>query len=209
MDPLINSSAQTESALSEAACTAPEELTPVRLPYDTPIFLVGMMGAGKTTIGRRLARALGRDFIDLDQELEARCGVRVPVIFEIEGKAGFRRREAAVLAECTQRQGTVLATGGGAVVSPESRRYLRERGIVIYLRANVDELYRRVCRNRNRPLLATADPRRTLYNLMIRRQSMYEEVADLTLDTGSIPVSNLVKILVPQLLAYAKQTSCT
>ena len=133
----------------------------VSLPHDLPIFLVGMMGAGKTTIGRGLARALGRDFIDLDHELEARCGVRVPVIFEIEGEAGFRRRESAALEECTQRRNIILATGGGAILAAENRSRLRERGIVVYLRASVDELFRRTCRDRNRPLLATADPRGT------------------------------------------------
>jgi shikimate kinase len=208
MDPFTHSSTNAEPTADET-CREAYELTSVQLPYDTPIFLVGMMGAGKTTIGRRLAQVLGRHFIDLDQELEARCGVRVPVIFEIEGKAGFRRCEAAVLAECTRQRGTVLATGGGAVVSPESRRYLRERGVVIYLRASVDELYRRVCRNRNRPLLATPDPRGTLKDLMTSRQPLYEEVADLVIDTGFTPVSSLIKMLLPQLLAYKKHTSCT
>ena len=189
--------------------TAHHELVPVQLPYDTPIFLVGMMGAGKSTIGRKLAKVLKRDFIDLDQELEARCGVRITVIFAIEGIKGFRRREAAVLAECTQKRNTVLATGGGAVLSPQSRRYLRERGVVVYLRANVDELYRRVCRNRNRPLLANADPLGTLKELMAARQPMYEAVADLTLDTGSMEINDLIKILLPQLHAYKKQVSCT
>jgi shikimate kinase len=209
MDPHTNLTANVEPATGEAACAGPNELVPLQLPYDTPIFLVGMMGAGKTTIGRKLAQVLKRDFIDLDQELEARCGVRVTVIFAIEGKTGFRRREAAVLAECTQRRGTVLATGGGAVLSPESRRYLRERGVVVYLRANLDELYRRVCRNRNRPLLAKGDPRRTLQELMTLRQPMYEEVADLVIDTGSMPIGNLIKVLLSQLLVYEKQTSCT
>lgn len=142
----------------------------VSLPHDLPIFLVGMMGAGKTTIGRGLARALGRDFIDLDHELEARCGVRVPVIFEIEGEAGFRRRESAALEECTQRRNIILATGGGAILAAENRLRLRERGIVVYLRASVDELFRRTCRDRNRPLLATADPRGTLRDLMTLRE---------------------------------------
>ncbi len=132
---------------------------PACLAGGLPVFLVGMMGAGKTTIGRGLARALGREFVDLDHELEARCGVRVPVIFEIEGEAGFRRREASALQECTQRRGIVLATGGGAILAPDNRRLLRERGLVVYLRASVDELFRRTSRDRNRPLLATADPR--------------------------------------------------
>jgi 3-dehydroquinate synthase len=150
----------------ETSCTAQEAGCCVSLPHDLPIFLVGMMGAGKTTIGRGIARALGREFIDLDHELEARCGVRVPVIFEIEGEAGFRRREAACLDECTRQRAVVLATGGGAILADENRRLLRERGIVIYLRASLDELFRRTSRDRNRPLLANPDPRGTLRDLM-------------------------------------------
>lgn len=185
-------------------CTAACEGVAVPLPHDLPVFLVGMMGAGKTTIGRGLARALGREFIDLDHELEARCGVRVPVIFEIEGEAGFRRREAAALEECTQRRNIILATGGGAILAEDNRRLLHERGIVVYLRASVDELFRRTCRDRNRPLLATADPRGTLRDLMTLREPLYKEVADMTVETGASPVHSLVKALLPQLQAYEK-----
>jgi shikimate kinase len=192
---------ESESETCAAICAAPG----VALPYDTPIFLVGMMGAGKTTIGRSLARVLGREFVDLDHELESRCGVRVPVIFEIEGEAGFRKREATALAQCATRSGIVLATGGGAILAEENRAVLRERGIVIYLRASVDELYRRTCRDRNRPLLATADPRGTLRDLLTRREPLYQEVSHLTIETGCVPVSTLVKQLVPKLQAYEKQ----
>ncbi|WQE35351.1 shikimate kinase [Bordetella avium] len=164
-----------------------------------------MMGAGKTTIGRGLARALGREFIDLDHELEARCGVRVPVIFEIEGEAGFRKRESTALQECTQRRGIILATGGGAVLAEENRRLLRERGIVLYLRASVDELFRRTSRDRNRPLLATADPRGTLNDLMIKREPLYKEVADLVIETGAMPITTLIKAILPKLQAYEKK----
>ncbi|OZI21010.1 shikimate kinase [Bordetella genomosp. 9] len=186
-------------------CAVPGAAPRLSLPYDTPIFLVGMMGAGKTTIGRSLARVLGRDFVDLDHELESRCGVRVPVIFEIEGEAGFRKREAAALAHCAARRGIVLATGGGAILSAENRAVLREHGIVVYLRASVDELYRRTCRDKNRPLLATADPRGTLRDLLARREPLYREVAHLIIETGCVPVSTLVKQLAPKLQAYEKQ----
>ena len=173
---------------------------------DMPIFLVGMMGAGKTTIGRGLARAMNRDFIDLDHELETRCGVRVPTIFEIEGEAGFRRRESIALTDCTARPDIVLATGGGAILAEENRRLLAERGVVVYLRATADELYRRTCRDRGRPLLATADPRATLAEMMVLRDPLYREVADLIVDTGSSPVANLVRTILPKLQAYEKRT---
>jgi len=165
----------------------------------TPVFLVGMMGAGKTTIGKSLAKALHREFLDLDHELEARCGVRIPTIFEIEGEVGFRKRECQVLDDCTLRHGLVMATGGGAVMALENRKALQTRGIVVYLRASVDELYRRTSRDRNRPLLATADPRGTLRTLLETREPLYREVADIVMDTGSISVAQLVAQLVERL----------
>src|SRR5699024_10865399 len=136
--------------VSDLDTTAAPSNARVVLPFSQPVFLVGMMGAGKTTIGRALARALDWEFVDLDHELEARCGVRVADIFDIEGEQGFRKRESALLQECTQRSGIVLATGGGAVLSEQNRQALRSRGLVVYLRANLDELYRRVSCDRNR-----------------------------------------------------------
>ena len=114
-----------------------------------------MMGAGKSTIGRLLADAIGFEFVDADRELEARSGVSIPTIFEIEGETGFRRREAALLDELTQQAGIVLATGGGAVLDAATRQRLRERGLVIYLRATADEVLRRTRRDKSRPLLQT------------------------------------------------------
>jgi shikimate kinase len=193
--------ADHEAAPFESAMAAGLRGT-VTLPYDDPIFLVGMMGAGKTTIGRILAKILDREFIDLDHELEARCGVRVALIFEIEGEDGFRRRESAVLDEWSRRPGAVIATGGGAVLADENRRCLKERGVVVYLRANGDELYRRVGRDRNRPLLLTSDPRGRIADLLKEREPLYEEVARLTVDTGTMPAQQVVRSLIPLLQNY-------
>ncbi len=180
----------------------PEDPAVVVLPYDQPLFLVGMMGAGKTTIGRSLARILDREFVDLDHELESRCGVRVSLIFDIEGEEGFRRRETTALDECSRRRGIVLATGGGAVLAPENREYLMERGVVVYLRASADELFRRVSRDRNRPLLQTPDPKGRLRSLLQEREPLYEQVASITFDTGSMAVAQVVRCLVPLLQHY-------
>lgn len=149
-----------------------------------PIFLIGMMGAGKTTIGRGLARSLGREFLDLDHEIEARCGVSIPTIFDIEGEAGFRRRETQVLEEVTLRRAIVLATGGGAVVAPENQALLRARGIVLYLKAGSDELFRRVAKDKNRPMLLTANPKARIVELLRQREPIYEQLADYTVETG-------------------------
>ncbi|WP_435102942.1 shikimate kinase AroK [Arhodomonas sp. AD133] len=149
---------------------------------DTPIFLIGPMGAGKSTIGRRLARRLEREFIDCDDELEARTGVDIPRIFDVEGESGFREREAKLLTELSQRPGTVLATGGGAVVSESNRRLLGSRGQVVYLRVSLDTQFARV-RDSDRPLLRTDDPKGRLRSLMDERAALYEATADLTVDT--------------------------
>lgn len=149
------------------------------------IFLVGMMGAGKTTAGRLLARRLERRFIDSDHEIEARCGVGIPVIFEIEGEVGFREREARAIEEFTAQEGVVLATGGGAVLRAENRSRLAARGTVIYLHAPPEALYRRVRSDRNRPLLATEDPLGRLRELYAVRDPLYREIADLIIETGA------------------------
>ncbi len=177
-----------------------------RLSQHTPLFLVGMMGAGKTTIGRHLARVLNRDFVDLDHELEARCGVRVSLIFDIEGEEGFRKRESAALDECSRRHNIVLATGGGAVLASENQRYLKERGMVVYLRATAEELFRRVARDRNRPLLQTADPQGRIRELLTQREPIYESLADLTFDTGSMPATQVVRLLVSMLQQHEVQS---
>src|SRR5690554_3245236 len=164
-------------------------------PDATPIFLVGMMGAGKTTIGRHLAKALNREFVDLDLALEARCGVPVAVIFEIEDEEGFRRRETQLLDLYSKQKGIVLATGGGAVLAGQNRRMLKERGLVVYLRATSEELYQRVARDRQRPLLQTEDPRARVAELLAQRAPLYEEVATHAFDTGSTPIPQAVQDL--------------
>jgi len=163
------------------------------------LFLVGMMGAGKTTVGRLLARRLKLRFVDSDQEIESRCGVRVPLIFEIEGEAGFRERETQVLAELTALEGIVHATGGGAVLSPENRRRLAAGGLVVYLRGQPDDLYERVRHDRNRPLLAIADPLARLRSLYAERDPLYREIADMVLDTRRQTVQGLARVLVEEL----------
>ncbi|MVW58602.1 3-dehydroquinate synthase [Massilia sp. NEAU-DD11] len=165
------------------------------------IFLVGLMGAGKTTIGRLLARRLDMTFIDSDHEIEARTGATIPWIFEIEGEASFRRREADVIRELTAQNGIVLATGGGAVLNPASRALLAERGTVIYLRASVSSILARTAHDKNRPLLQTADPRRKLEDLTAQREPLYREIADMVIDTGRPNVQSMVQTILDQLEA--------
>ncbi|MRX08054.1 3-dehydroquinate synthase [Pseudoduganella sp. FT25W] len=167
------------------------------------VFLVGLMGAGKTTIGRILARKLGLKFIDSDHEIEARTGASIPWIFEIEGEASFRRREAEVIRELCGQEGLVLATGGGAVLNAESRALLKSRGTVVYLRATVHSILQRTAHDKNRPLLQTADPRKKLEELMAVRDPLYTEIADLVIDTGRPNVQSMVQTILNQLETQA------
>jgi len=148
------------------------------------IFLVGLMGAGKSTIGRHLAKSLGLEFVDSDHEIERRTGASIPLIFDVEGESGFRQREKKVIDELSLRNGIVLATGGGVVLDPDNRARLRERGRVVYLYATVEQLLARTAKDRNRPLLQTADPRARLQELLEVRDVLYREVADVVVDTG-------------------------
>lgn len=163
-------------------------------------FLVGLMGAGKTTVGRALARKTGKTFYDSDHEIEAKTGVKVATIFEIEGEQRFRDRESCAIAELVQRDNIILATGGGAILRAENRQLLKSHGIVIYLRANIDDLLARTQHDRNRPLLQTADPRAKLESLFKERDPLYTEVADLIVDTTQQNVNLLVTQLETQLL---------
>ena len=149
------------------------------------VFLVGPPGAGKSAVGRQLARMLHMTFLDSDDEIEARTGVDIPFIFEKEGEKGFRKREAKVIDDLTAKDGIVLATGGGAILDADSRSHLGARGFVIYLRTSVDQQLTRTSRGRDRPLLATDDPRAILETLLATREPLYLEIADLTVDTDA------------------------
>ena len=166
------------------------------------IFLVGLMGAGKTSVGKVLSRRLGKAFYDCDLEIERATGVKVPVIFDIEGEAGFRAREARVLAELVTRADIVLATGGGAVLSAANRKLLGEHGIVVYLRATPTDLWQRTRHDRNRPLLQTADPLARLTELYEERDPLYRAAADIVIDTGSQSLISLAHKLEHRLLEH-------
>jgi shikimate kinase len=157
------------------------------------IVLIGMPGAGKTTVGKALARSLNLTFIDSDKELIARTGVSVATIFEIEGEQGFRARESALLAELLQQPGLVLATGGGAVLQAVNRETLHSGGTVVYLRATLDALWERTRRDNGRPLLRTADPRKTLSDLLTVRDPLYRETAHVIFDTGRQSANKLAQ----------------
>jgi 3-dehydroquinate synthase len=163
------------------------------------IFLVGLMGAGKTTVGRALAKKLHKRFIDSDHEIEARTGASIPLIFEIEGEASFRQREAEVIRDLTAQSDIVLATGGGAILRPENRECLKSRGTVIYLRASVQSILQRTSHDKNRPLLQTADPRQRIEQLAREREPYYLEVAHLIVETGRPNVQSLVQTILMQL----------
>ena len=162
-------------------------------------FLVGPMGAGKSTIGRQLARCLKLKFIDSDREIEIRTGVDIPLIFELEGESGFRKRERKVIDELTARPGTILATGGGAVMDKLNRQHLASRGHVIYLHASVEQQLRRTAHDRNRPLLQTADPKQKLQELMEVRDPLYREIADWVIETDGCRVRDVVQQIVQRI----------
>ena len=151
------------------------------------------MGAGKTTIGSQLARALKFKFVDCDQELERRTGASVSLIFDVEGESGFRERETRLVEELTEYEGIVLATGGGAVLAADNREWLRTRGFVVYLKTPVDKLVERTRHDAARPLLRTPDPEATLRAIVSAREALYEEIAHLVIDTGHLSVKQVIK----------------
>jgi len=159
----------------------------------TKIFLVGPMGAGKSAVGRQLARLLHLEFIDSDEEIETRTGVDIPFIFEKEGEEGFRKREVKVIDELSQKDSIVLATGGGAIADADSRSRLGARGYVIYLYTSVKQQLERTQRGRSRPMLENGNPEKVLEELMAARDPLYREIADLIVDTDGRRVQTVAR----------------
>ncbi|WP_373186930.1 shikimate kinase AroK [Halopseudomonas sp.] len=164
------------------------------------VFLVGPMGAGKSTIGRLLAKELKYPFKDSDREIEARTGADIPWIFDVEGEDGFRQREEAMIAELVMENGIVLATGGGVVMREANRQALAANGLVVYLRTSVDQQLQRTSKDRQRPLLLNADPERVLRDLMAKRDPLYREIADIIIDTDQRGPKVVVNTIVGRLL---------
>lgn len=157
------------------------------------------MGAGKSAVGRYLARTLHLSFVDSDDEIESRTGVDIAFIFEKEGEQGFRKREAAVIDDLSRIDGVVLATGGGAVVDPENRSRLGGRGYVVYLYTSVDEQVSRTQRGRKRPMLENDNPRGTLEELLAKRDPLYREIADLVVETDGRKVKSVANEIIEQI----------
>jgi shikimate kinase len=181
------------------SATTGGENSALHLPAPVPLhrgnlFLVGLPGAGKSTLGRQLARRLHKRFVDADAELEARLGVSIPTIFEIEGEAGFRDREEVTIAELTVLEGIVLSTGGGAVLRPANRERLKENGTVIYLHAEPSTLWARIRHSRNRPLLQTSDPLGRLAELYAQRDALYRETANHVVESERGEVMRLARM---------------
>lgn len=157
------------------------------------IILVGLMGAGKSTVGRYLAKRMKRDFYDSDSIIVEKTGVSIPTIFEIEGEQGFRDREEQVIRELTQKNNIVLATGGGSVIREANREAIKDAGVVVYLRGSAELLFSRISHDSNRPLIQTNNPLATLKSLLQEREPLYMSVADLVINTGRQKVPVLLK----------------
>jgi shikimate kinase len=163
------------------------------------VILIGMMGAGKTTVGKLLARQMGKVFVDSDEEIQKRTGVTIPHIFDVEGEVGFRLREAGVIRDLVSCDNLILATGGGAVLNEQNRVELARNGIVVYLRSSVHDLWLRTRHDCNRPLLQTADPRGKLQELYEQRDPLYSQLADLIVATGKQSAHSLAQQLQQEL----------
>lgn len=162
------------------------------------IYLIGLMGVGKTTIGKQLAKALQRPFIDSDKVIEESAGTDIPTIFAYEGEEGFRDREQAIIAQLTQRPGIILATGGGSVIRAANREALKSTGFVVYLQCSIDRILFRTRHDTQRPLLRTENPRQRLQALQTERASLYDECADFKIDSGALPSKTVIKTILQQ-----------
>jgi shikimate kinase len=171
------------------------------------IYLVGMMGAGKTSIGRLLSKRSRRRFYDSDHVIEERTGVTIPTIFDLEGEQSFRDREEAVIAELARLSNIVLATGGGAVLRENNRQALCSSGIIVYLRGSVEDLWRRTRKDKNRPLLLTDNPRQKLAEIYSVRDPIYSSVADIIIETGNPSMQSLEQDVEARLIEYAERMS--
>ena len=164
------------------------------------IFLIGLMGTGKTTVGRQLARKLKMDFFDSDRVIEERTGADIPLIFEKEGETGFRKRESAIIDELTQKQNIILATGGGAVLDPLNRDHLSSRGTVFYLKSSLKTLIERTSKDKNRPLLHADEPAEViLQRLLDQRGPLYEETADYIIETANNSIHSVIHAIIKHL----------
>ena len=163
------------------------------------IFIVGPMGSGKSTIGKKLAKSLSLDFVDTDQEIESKTGVEISWIFEKEGEKGFREREKVILKELLKRNHLVISSGGGAVLLEENRRLMNSKGKVIYLKASIELQLKRTRKGSRRPLLEKGDRRKILENLKIERNHLYSEVADIIIDQEEKSQTQIIKMILSKL----------
>ncbi|MGB0834360.1 MAG: shikimate kinase AroK [Psychrobium sp.] len=163
------------------------------------IYIVGPMGAGKSTIGRQIAQQLHLEFVDSDAEIERRTGAEIAWVFDVEGEEGFRKREADVISDLTEQQGVVLATGGGSIITKEVRNKLSARGLVVYLETTIDKQLARTQRDKRRPLLRSENPRQVLEDLAQVRNPLYEEIADLTVQTDDQSAKLVAKEIIEKL----------
>ncbi len=196
--------AAERSLISFTMCNMQSSQTNNRKLQSGNLILVGMMGSGKTTIGRVLARHLGKAFVDSDDEIQNRTGVTISHIFDIEGEAGFRQRETSAIYDLIWRDNMVLATGGGAVLEERNREMLRQNGIVIYLRASVHDLWQRMRHDRSRPLLQTENPHAKLTELYHQRDPLYQQVADIVIRSGKQSAHTLMLHLVDEMEIFRK-----
>ena len=159
------------------------------------------MGSGKTTVGKIVAKSLDQEFLDSDQEIEERAGANISWIFDVEGEEGFRNREEAIIEELSLKSGIVLSTGGGAVLRIENRERLKERGLVIYLKASAEQILKRTAKDKKRPLLQTENREQVVKDLISKRDPLYQEIADITIVTGNGKISDVTQNILLQIKA--------